>query len=129
MDIIDKMFKYFSSQDKEALLTTDIQISNYELNVVVVKILSWLKLEHKRTIWIAQGRKNCLKPLEVDRRYPWCANLYKLVEQEPLFHDSFSIYEGKFDFSYAVPEEDRAAVRETVYRNYNPKKHAYIRKE
>ena len=129
MDIIDKMFKYFSSQDKEALLTTDIQISKCELNVVVINILSWLKLEHKRTIWIVQGRKNCLKPLEVDRRYPWCANLYKLVEQEPLFHDSFSIYEGKFDFSDAVSEEDKEAARETVYRNYNPKKHAYIRKE
>ena len=127
MDIIDKLFKYINSQDKKALLTTDIQISNYELNVVVDEILSWLKLEHKRTIWIAQGRKNCLKPLEVDRRYPWCANLYKLVEQEPLFHDSFSINEGKFDFSDAVPEEDRAAARETVYRNYNPPKHAYIR--
>ena len=129
MDIIDKFFKYFNSQDKKDLLTTDIQISKCELNVVVIKILSWLKLEHKRTIWIAQGRKNCLKPLEVDRRYPWCANLYKLVEQEPLFHDSFSINEGKFDFLDAVPEEDRVAARENVYRNYNPPKHDYIRKK
>ena len=127
MDIIDKLLKYLNSQDKKALLTTDIQISKCELNVVVIEILSWLKLEHKRSIWIVQGRKNCLKPLEVDRRYPWCANLYKLVEQEPLFYDSFSIKEGKFDFSDAVPEEDRAAARETVYRNYNPPKHVLRR--
>ncbi len=127
MDVIDKLFEYLNSHDKKALLTTDIQISKYDLNVVVIKIVSWLKLEQKRTIWIAQGRKNCLKPLEVDRRYPWCANLYKLVEQEPLFHDSFSIYEGKFDFSDAVPEEDRAAARENVYQNYNPPRHVYIR--
>lgn len=127
MSIIDELFKYLQSQDKKVLLTTDIQISNSELNVVVIKILSWLKLEHKRSIWIAQGKKNCFKPLEVDIQYPWCANLYKLVEQEKLFYDNFSIKEGKFDFSDIVSEEDRAVAREAVYRNYNPQKHANFR--
>lgn len=97
--------------------------SDYELNVVVVKILSWLKLENKRSIWIAQGKKTSFKSLEVNIRYPWCANLYQLVENEKLFHDYFSIKEGKFDFADEVSEEEKIMAREKAYQNYNPQKH------
>lgn len=123
MHIIDELLKYWGSKDKKALMTTDIQISNYEMNVVVIKILSWLKLEHKRSLWKAEGKEICFKPLEVNMQYPWCANLYNLVEKEKLFHDCFSIKEGKFDFSDTVSEEDKAIAREKAYQNYNPQKH------
>lgn len=123
MSIIDKLLIYLENRDKKGLITTDNQISNIELNVVVIKILSWLKLEHKRGIWIAEGKNKCFKPLEVDMQYPWCANLYKLVEEEKLFHDYFSIKDGKFDFSDAVSEEDKTIEREKAYQNYNPQKH------
>lgn len=83
MDIVGAMLKYMEVKDKR-ILVKNIQISDYELTVVV-KILSWLKLEHKRSIWISQGKRNRFKPLEIDMRYPWCANLYKLVENESLF--------------------------------------------
>ena len=102
MSTIDELLKYMKKRDKSILITNN-QLSDYELNVVVVKILSWLKLEHKRSIWIAQGKKTRFKSLEVDIRYPWCANLYQLVENEKLFHDYFS--------------------REKAYQNYNPQKH------
>ncbi len=72
---------------------------------------------------MAAGRKNSFKPLEVDMKYPWCANLYKLVEKEMLFHEYFSIKDGKFDFADVVSEKDRIIAREKVYRNYNPQKH------
>lgn len=123
MSIIDELLNYLKDRDKKILITTDIQISNSELNVVVVKILSWLKLEYKRSIWRAEGKKNCFKPLEVDVKYPWCINLYKLVEKEKLFYDYFSIKDGKFDFSETVSEEDKTIAREKVYENYSPQKH------
>ena len=123
MSIIDKLLIYLENRDKKGLITTDNQISNIELNVVVIKILSWLKLEHKRGIWIAEGKNKCFEPLEVDVQYSWCANLHKLVEEEKLFHDYFSIKDGKFDFSDAVSEEDKAKEREKAYQNYNPQKH------
>lgn len=122
-NIVDKLLDYQKNKDKKVLMTTESQISDYELNVVVVKILSWLKLEHKRSILIDEGRKNCLKPLNIDTQYPWCANLYKLVDQEKLFREYFSIKDGKFDFSDKVSEEDRKIAREKVYQNYNPQKH------
>ena len=124
MSTIDELLKYMKKRDKSILITNN-QLSDYELNVVVVKILSWLKLEHKRSIWIAQGKKTRFKSLEVDIRYPWCANLYQLVENEKLFHDYFSIKEGEFDFSDEVSEEEKVMAREKAYQNYNPQKHIY----
>lgn len=121
MDIVAAMLKYMEVKDKR-ILVKNIQISDYELTVVVVKILSWLKLEHKRSIWISQGKRNRFKPLEVDMRYPWCANLYKLVENESLFQDCFLIKNSKFGFLDSVSEEDRRKAREKAYQNYNPQK-------
>ncbi len=121
MDIVGAMLKYMEVKDKR-ILVKNIQISDYELTVVVVKILSWLKLEHKRSIWISQGKRNRFKPLEIDMRYPWCANLYKLVENESLFQDCFLIKNSKFGFLDSVSEEDRRKAREKAYQNYNPQK-------
>ena len=122
MSTIDELLRYMKKRDKSILITNN-QLSDYELNVVVVKILSWLKLENKRSIWIAQGKKTSFKSLEVNIRYPWCANLYQLVENEKLFHDYFSIKEGKFDFADEVSEEEKIMAREKAYQNYNPLKH------
>lgn len=121
MDIVGAMLKYMEVKDKR-ILVKNIQISDYELTIVVVKILSWLKLEHKRSIWISQGKRNRFKPLEIDMRYPWCANLYKLVENESLFQDCFLIKNSKFGFLDSVSEEDRRKAREKAYQNYNPQK-------
>ena len=121
MDIVGAMLKYMEVKDKR-ILVKNIQISDYELTVVVVKILSWLKLEHKRSIWISKGKRNRFKPLEIDMRYPWCANLYKLVENESLFQDCFLIKNSKFSFLDSVSEEDRRKAREKAYQNYNPQK-------
>lgn len=120
MDIVGAMLKYMEVKDKR-ILVKNIQISDYELTVVV-KILPWLKLEHKRSIWISQGKRNRFKPLEIDMRYPWCANLYKLVENESLFQDCFFIKNSKFGFLDSVSEEDRRKAREKAYQNYNPQK-------
>ena len=121
MDIVGAMLKYMEVKDKR-ILVKNIQISDYELTVVVVKILLWLKLEHKRSIWISQGKRNRFKPLEIDMRYPWYANLYKLVENESLFQDCFLIKNSKFGFLDSVSEEDRRKAREKAYQNYNPQK-------
>ena len=125
MDIVGAMLMYMEVKDKR-ILVKNIQISDYELTVVVVKILSWLKLEHKRSIWISQGKRNRFKPLEIDMRYPWCANLYKLVENESLFQDCFLIKNSKFGFLDSVSEEDRRKAREKAYQNYNLQKCTYF---
>ena len=128
MILIDELLHYYETKDRKILITTDLQISNADLHKVVIQILSWLRLEQKRTLWIAEGRKNCLKPLEIDIRYLWCANLSTLVDNEKLFYDTFSIKDGKFDFLDTVSEEEREMAREKVYQNYIPSRHILYRK-
>lgn len=116
------MLQYWETHDAKLLICSDTQIDKVNLNVIVINILSWLKLENKRSLWIAQGRKTCLKPLELNSNYPWCRDLCMLVEKEKLFQNTFSINGGKLYFSDAIPENDRIAAREMAYRNYNPPK-------
>ncbi|WP_075721996.1 hypothetical protein [Roseburia sp. 499] len=105
------------------MTTEPLYIDKENLNIIVLEILSWLKLENKRSIWIAQGRKACLKPLQLNMQYPWCTDLCMLVEKEKLFQEYFSIKEGKFNFSDLVTEDIKIKARELAYKNYNPQKH------
>ena len=114
-------------KDRKILITTELQMDNKDLHVVVIKRLSWLRLEHKRTLWIAEGRKTCLKPLDIDMRYPWCVDLGIHIDNEKLFYDTFSIKDRKFDFSDAVSEADRKKKKKKVYQNHIPKKHVLYR--
>ncbi len=123
MSVTDELLEYLKNKDKKILITTDIHLSSTELNVVVMKILSWMKLEYKRSVWIAEGRRNSLKSLAVDKKYRWCMNLYELVAKEKLFHDNFSIRDGKFDFADMVTEREREIAREKAYQKYNPERH------
>lgn len=127
MNMIDELLNFLATGDSSGLITGETAISDRDLRVVVINILAWLKLEHKRTLWIAEGRPTCLKSMELDMQYDWCANLYKLVETEKGFHDWFSIKDGKLDFSEKVSQQDRAAAREKAYQNYNPPRHIFRR--
>lgn len=123
MDIVDRMFQYMMEKNKCILLDNNVQLSENDLNIIVIKILSWLKLEYKREIWRSEGKKVYNKPLEINKNYPWCMNLCMLVEKESLFHDYFVIIDGKFNFADSVKETDRKIAREKAYKNYNPHKH------
>lgn len=120
MYVIDKMLEYMEKRKKEILISADSQLSEYELGVIIVNILWWLKAEHKRSIRISEGEKSDYVPLMIDTKYPWCANLNMLTETEALFRDHFLIEDGKFNFLDTVSEEDRAAAREKAYYNYDP---------
>ena len=123
MDIVDKMVQYMETRDNSILLTTGIQMTIADLSVVIIKVLSWLRLEHKRKVWISQGRKTKHKPLDIDLKYPWCANLKMILEKEEDFGNHFAIKDGKFDFSNKVSEEEKKTSREKAFQNYNPQRH------
>ncbi len=127
METIKKMIDYINKRDKDILITCNTDINIGDLSSVIIEILSWLRLEHKRRLWMAEGRKTCYKSLEIDVRYPWCAHLKMLVEKEKLFRDCFVIKDGKFDFADSVTEEEKMRARETVYNDYNPPRHVLIK--
>lgn len=122
MDIIDLLLRYRKSNNIKLLITSDIEIDKEDLNVIVIEILAWLKLEHKRSMWILEGKKNCLKPLKINMQYSWCITLNYLVKKEKLFRDYFIIKDGNLYFSDLVTEHNRKMIRAKAYKNYNPEK-------
>lgn len=52
MDIVDNMLKFFENGSREELLENTNCILTQDLRIVVINILSWLRLEHKRSIWM-----------------------------------------------------------------------------
>ena len=66
MDIVGQLLSYRENSDIKLLITSDIAIEQQNLNVIVIEILSWLKLEHKRSIWINEGKKTSFKPLKIN---------------------------------------------------------------
>ena len=119
MDIIDKMVQYMEKRDNSILLTTGIQMTVEDLSVVTIEVLSWLRLEYKRKVWISEGRKAKHKPLEINFKYPWCADLKMILEKEEDFRNHFTIKDGKFDFLDSIPEEERMVAWEKAYNGFN----------
>ena len=117
-DMIDLMLEFRKSGDMTLLITSNFKIEKKILNVIVINILDWLELEHKRSIWISQGRPTCLKPLQINMKYLWCKNLYRLVKEEKLFQEYFSVNEKYLTFSDLVPEDERIRIREKTYQFY-----------
>lgn len=120
MDIVDSLLCYVETRDRKLLITSDIEIEPRNLTVITVDILAWLKLEHKRTLWMAEGRKTCLKPFKLDMQCSWCLDLDRLVEKEREFQLYFKIENGYLNFSDNVTEEERKVLREKAFQNYNP---------
>lgn len=122
MDIVDKLLTYRENNDIKLLITSDMRIEQQNLNVIVIEILSWLKLEHKRGIWINQGKKNSFKPLKINSHYSWSVDLKRLVIQENVFKRYFKIENDNFDFRDAITESEREILRKKAYENYTPQK-------
>lgn len=120
MDIVDSLLCYVETRDRKLLITSDIEIEPRNLTVITVDILAWLKLEHKRTLWMGEGRKTCLKPFKLDMQCSWCLDLDRLVEKEREFQLYFKIENGYLNFSDNVTEEERKVLREKAFQNYNP---------
>ena len=99
MNLIKMLIEYRKTGNKQLLVSSEYNIEKENLNVIVLEILSWLKLEYKRCLWMNQGRKTCLKPLQLNMQYPWSRDLCILVEKEKLFHEYFRIKDRKFEIS------------------------------
>lgn len=57
MDVVDLLLEYMKTGDVKLLIESDMEFEKVNLNVIVVEILDWLRLEYKRSMWIAEGKK------------------------------------------------------------------------
>ncbi|MCR5344723.1 MAG: hypothetical protein K6E46_01530 [Lachnospiraceae bacterium] len=104
----DIVFGDVSSIDKENLI------------IIVTELLSWLKLERKREIFIEQGRKTKLKPMELNMNYPWCKDLEKLLSADNSFSELFDISNNALLFKECVSDEYAHESRVLADEKYNP---------
>lgn len=124
-DIVDKMLAYLETHDQQSLLSADLVISTYELNVVVVNILGWLRLGYKRDKWIVEGKKDYHKPLKLNMEMTWCYHLNKIVMIDDLFRKYFSIIDDEFDFSIQITDEKKIQLRKKAFDKFIPVVHKY----
>lgn len=122
IDTVDLLLEYYEKGTPNSLFCYLQEFSPKDIRVVVIEILGWLKLEHKRELWIKEGKKTRLKPLILNYNYIWCKNLREIVEKEVLFNQYFCIEDNKFDFSPNITEENRKKARKKAFDYYNPQK-------
>ena len=119
MNIAEKLLFYWENQDATTLLC-NVKIEREDLNVIVINLLSWLKLERKREIWIEQGRTVRHRPLTLNKQYPWCNELIKLIQEEPCFSEAFAIDGNALMFKNDISEEYMHEARKIAYEKFNP---------
>lgn len=93
------------------------------LRTVSINILRWAKLEHKRTLWMQQGRPTKHKPMQLSYEcYPWEEYLRELVSNNSEFRSLFKICGNMLLFADNVSSKERAELCEFAYREFNPMK-------
>ena len=122
MNITDILMTFRSTQDITVLGSSADNINSEELNVVVIEILSWLKLEYKRELWQAEGRKTKLKPMTLNMQYPWCNLLKSLLNSKTVFSNVFFLAGNELRFKDDIDEKYRSDTRKKAYEQYNPEK-------
>lgn len=122
MNITDTLIEFRKTQDITLLGCTNLNISNEDLNVLAIEILSWLKLEYKRTLWAKEGRHISLKPLRLSSTYSWCKSLTELMSSPNIFSQVFEITDRSLDFKSEIEKEYMMAARRTAFEKYNPSK-------
>lgn len=122
MNISDILIEFIKTQDITLLGCTNLNISNEDLNVISIEILSRLKLEHKRTLWAKEGRRIFLKPLHLTSIYSWCKSLIELMGSSNIFSQVFKINDRNLSFKSEIEEKYMMTARRIAYEKYNPSK-------
>ena len=119
MNIAELLLSFMDKQNP-TIIVCQCQADMESLNIIAIELLSWLKLEHKRTIWMSQGRKTALKPMMLNYAYPWCNRLKDYVQNEPVFTNVFRLEGDYLSFRSDISEEYKQKTRQFAFDNYNP---------
>ena len=122
MNITDIIIIFRETQDISILGVTNNSSNLEDYNVIAIEILAWLKLEYKRLLWQAEGKKTKLKPLRLNMQYSWCMLLSELMDSKTVFADVFEITDNNLEFKASVSDEYRLSARKSAFENYNPEK-------
>lgn len=120
MNIAEILIDYWNNHNPNTLG----DINGYDpenINVIVVELLSWLKLERKRELWIEQGKKTSLKDMELNMNYPWCIDLHNILNADTALAEVFIYENNRLKFNANVTESYKHEARCIAYEQYNPR--------
>ncbi len=119
MNIVDRMIEYIETREGKVLgIMTCVATEN--LIIIVMELLSWLKLERKRELWIEQGRKTKLKPMQLNMSFPWCLDLVKLLQMNNSLSEIFHIEGNNLMFKSNIDQNYIHEARRKAEEKYNP---------
>ena len=121
MTIVGLLLEFRETQNPDIIIA-DKQIKTESLNAITVELLSWLKLERKREIWIEQGKKTSLKALELNPKYPWCNDLIEVLSGDNQLSALFCVNDNKLSFKPEISDECIRKARLEAFERYNPEK-------
>lgn len=93
-----------------------------DLFYVVIDLLDWFKLQHRRKIWALQGRPaiNHGLTITLDDSDRSSILLKELILNEPRFHQLFIIEGESLALNEEIPKEEIAYVQKYACEHYNP---------
>lgn len=87
------------------------EFGKLRIRVVAIKILSWLKTQHKTSR---------LFPLDLNDRYEWCRDFVRLYSDKAFLPDILSIDKGAVVLSADLSTKERDDLLKYVDASYRP---------
>lgn len=111
MGLIEAMLSYLENHSPSAELSVaQEEIGDQRLRVVLIKILGWMKVQH---------RLHKLRPLTMRQEYTWCEDVTMLIDGKGLFLDTFEIRSGSIQLSHRISDRERAELCAFVDQRFN----------
>lgn len=122
MNLIEKFIQYINTNDISLFANIEYDDIKY-FNIIILEILDWMKLQHKRYLWTLEGKKDYRKPLSIPLESSWGKLFIKLICNNIEFNHYFKIDDKKIDFSSNLNEDEKNTLCKLVYDNYKPIKY------
>jgi hypothetical protein len=113
MTLIMELARFVETQDSHSPLIADACsiIGAPRLRVVAIKLLGWLKAQHRL------GKESAL---QLDSHYQWCVELKRLVAECRAFSEVFREENDTLVFRDDIEQAKRVAARSVADKEYNP---------
>ena len=122
MNLIEKIVDYYNNNDInifDNVVFEDVS----DFNTIIYEILNWMKLQHKRNLWILEGKKDYRKPMHISLNTSWGKLFIDLILKNEEFKNYFSVEDDNVFFSSDISEEEVNKLCKFVFDNYNPTKY------
>lgn len=113
MEVIHDLLDYVNEGTLcESLQSGADTIGSHRLRVVAIKVLGWLKSQHRMATKCA---------LALNRSHTWCENLEVWMQLGSPLSECFEIGEDGFDFRAEVTQDERDDIRAMVDTHHQPR--------